>query len=62
MKERFIITVTSNKPDEYTTAQYFVTYLEKKAPVMDTYPEAMDWIKTNGIKDKYYQIQKIIQA
>jgi hypothetical protein len=32
----------------------------KEPPIFDTYPEAENWIKENGAKNKYYQIQKFL--
>lgn len=66
MKEQFVVTKVIVDVNTFVTnVDSHVFHLispngSEEPPMFDTYKEAEDWIKKNGEKYRWYQIQKFL--
>lgn len=63
MKEQFIVAqIMANRLSSTHYDDFILVNPNGKdtPPIFDTYKEAENWIKENGVKAKWYQIQKFI--
>ncbi len=63
MKEQFIVTriiIEASMNKEVQQFKIINNNAPNQPPTFDTYKEAEGWIKENGEKSKFYQIQKFL--